>query len=122
MFKILSDEISGEIWDLLIYTTGLQCQSRLKTSLGYNAEAIVYWDTGEWVAGYKEMNFFLWEEELRTGFLCVALIILKLSRQTRQIHRDLPAPASWTLGLKVCTTSARLKKWVFKLGSDGARL
>lgn len=58
MFKIFSDEISGDIWDLLIYTTGLQCQSHLKTSLGYSAEAIVNLETGEWVAGYKEMNFF----------------------------------------------------------------
>lgn len=58
MFKILSDEISSEIWDLLIYTTGPQHQSRLKTSLGYNAEAIVYLETEEWVEDTKKWIFF----------------------------------------------------------------
>lgn len=67
MFKILPDEISSEIWHLLIYTTGLQRLSRLKTSLGYNAEAIVYLETGEWVAGYKEMNFFFFCEGRNSG-------------------------------------------------------
>lgn len=68
MFKIFSDEIGGEIWDLLIYTTGLQCQSRLKTSLGYSADAIVNLETGEWVAGYKEMIFFHWGRNSGQGF------------------------------------------------------
>lgn len=71
MFKILSDEISSEIWDLLIYTTGLQRQSRLKTSLGYNAEAIVYLETGEWVEDTKKwifFFFFFWWRNSGQGF------------------------------------------------------
>jgi hypothetical protein len=46
---------------------------------------------------------------LETGFLCVALAVLELTLDQAGLElRSLPASASQVLGLKACTTTARL--------------